>query len=205
MAARGNSSPTLGFLTVVHDPEHGLFGGYLALNAAGRPLEFHCTAPVRANRAQEILYGTSLTPYLYGELIGATLVSRVKTSPLIICTDQAPALEVRSTTESPVVLVLPADGDAPAESSKAAIRVDRAGPAEPISRLIAFNLGEHRVAVAARFEKDRRLVEEAYSGPLADFDLAEPFSRIREALQEARPSTPVAAPKPTRPTAAASV
>ena len=54
------SLPAIGFLTVTRDLEQGLFGGYLLLNALGRPLEFHCTAPVRPNRAQEILYGPTL-------------------------------------------------------------------------------------------------------------------------------------------------
>ena len=64
----------LGFLTVVEDQKSGLFGGYLVLNSAGRPLEFHCTAPVKPTRAQEILYGPTLKSYLYGEQIGKTLL-----------------------------------------------------------------------------------------------------------------------------------
>ena len=45
---------SLGFLTVVDNGELGCVGGYLILNMGGRPLEFHCRAPVRANRAQQI-------------------------------------------------------------------------------------------------------------------------------------------------------
>ena len=72
---------SLGFLTVVEHAELGLLGGYLLLNAAGRPLEFHCTAPVKPNRAQEILYGPTLKPFLYGEQIGQTLLTRSKLTP----------------------------------------------------------------------------------------------------------------------------
>src|SRR6266404_1210747 len=54
------SEAAVGFLTVVSSEPHGLVGGYLVLNALGRPLEFHCTAPVKPNRAQEILYGATL-------------------------------------------------------------------------------------------------------------------------------------------------
>ena len=67
MAENALTQAAIGFLTVVDEPAHGLFGGYLILNPAGRPVEFHCTAPVKPNRAQEILYGTTLKPYLYGE------------------------------------------------------------------------------------------------------------------------------------------
>ena len=75
------SKPNLGFLTVLEHPQHGLFGGYLVLNAAARPLEFHCTAPIKPNRAQEILYGPTLQSFLYGEQIGRTLLEKAKNSP----------------------------------------------------------------------------------------------------------------------------
>ena len=71
----------LGFLTVLDHPQHGLMGGYLVLNAAGRPLEFHCTAPVKPNRAQQILYGPTLEPFLYGEQIGQALIGEIAIGP----------------------------------------------------------------------------------------------------------------------------
>src|SRR4051812_23172961 len=64
MTAGGASPAALGFLTVVEDEQQGLVGGYLLLNPLGRPVEFHCTAPVKPNRAQQILYGPTLRPYL---------------------------------------------------------------------------------------------------------------------------------------------
>ena len=60
----------LGFLTVVENAELGLLGGYLLLNAAGRPLEFHCTAPVKPSRTQEILYGPTLQPFRTASRLG---------------------------------------------------------------------------------------------------------------------------------------
>ena len=71
------SQAALGFLTVLEHDEHGLVGGYLLLNMAGRPLEFHCTVPVRPNRAQQILFGPTLRPYLYGEQIGQALLAKM--------------------------------------------------------------------------------------------------------------------------------
>ena len=64
---------TFGYLSTVHTAEDGYFGGYLIISAIGRPLEFHCTSPVRPSRAQEILYGPTLQPYLMGEQIGAAV------------------------------------------------------------------------------------------------------------------------------------
>ena len=121
------SLPAIGFLTVLEHGQHGLFGGYLVLNTAGRPLEFHCTTPVRPNRAQEILYGPTLRPYLYGEQIGRTLLAKAKSEPLAVCTDVEPALALRDFVPLPLALVLvdpqpagqcPADG-VPAEAGRA--------------------------------------------------------------------------------------
>jgi hypothetical protein len=182
------SKPALGFLTVIEDPQQGLFGGYLILNMAGRPLEFHCTAPIQPNRAQQILYGPTLQPYLFGEQIGQTLFNKAKTQPLVLLADREPALAVREYIDVPVVLVLPGE-----EASAASIdsnspeklwRVD-VGHAGGLP-LTTFRLGRNRLAVPDRLPADRQLVAERLSDLAESFDLAEPFQRIREAIEEAR-------------------
>ena len=104
---RNNPKLAIGFLTVIEHPQHGLFGGYLVLNLAGRPLEFHCTAPIKPTRAQQILYGPTLESFLYGEQIGATLLGHAKITPLAVCTDREAALSLREMVDLPVALVLP--------------------------------------------------------------------------------------------------
>ena len=111
------SKPALGFLTVVEHPQYGLFGGYLVLNTAGRPLEFHCTAPIKPNRAQQILYGPTLESFLYGEQIGQTLINQASIPPMLICTDREPALAAREHVSTPVVLVLPPEDPPVAEQA----------------------------------------------------------------------------------------
>src|SRR4029453_6183030 len=106
-APSANPVASLGFLTVVENEELGLLGGYLLLNASGRPLEFHCTAPVKPNRTQEILYGPTLRPFLYGEQIGQTLLAKSKLTPLLVCTDSEPMLSVRDHTHIPIAFVEP--------------------------------------------------------------------------------------------------
>jgi len=165
----------LGFLTVVEDPQHGLFGGYLVLNTSGRPLEFHCTAPIKPNRAQQILYGPTLEPYLFGEQIGRTLLDKAKVHPLVVCTDREPVLAVGQYVDIPVALVLPPE-DPPAAGADTL-----AGPG-----LIAFRLGRNRLAVRAPGEEDRRRILDRLGSVADSFDLAEPFGRIREAIEEAR-------------------
>jgi hypothetical protein len=192
------SNSALGFLTVVDDPECGLFGGYLVLTPSGRPMEFHCTAPIRPNRAQQILYGPTLEPYLFGEQIGRALVAAAKAEPLAVFTDREPALALRQFVELPVVLVLPetagptpgsdGHGDSPASDSASA-RIVRLDPPHAISsRTVHFQLGRNRLAVPVANGDDRQVVT-ARIGELAEsLDLAEPFERIREAIEEARRS-----------------
>jgi hypothetical protein len=160
------SAACLGFLTVIEQAELGLLGGYLLLNAAGRPLEFHCTAPVKPNRAQEILYGTTLQPFLYGEQIGQTLLARSKATPLVVCTDCEPVLAARDFTHVPLVLVR---GD----------EERGAGDRE-------FTLARNRVMTALHYGSDQQAIREVWPAQADALDLLEPFARIREALEEAQ-------------------
>ena len=96
---------SLGFITVVDHDELGCIGGYLILNLGGRPLEFHCTAPVRANRAQQILYGVSLKPFLYGELVGRSLIEKGLETPIAILANQPELNSLRSFIDVPLVQV----------------------------------------------------------------------------------------------------
>ena len=173
--AKSRTPAALGFLTVTEHAELGLFGGYLVLNAAGRPLEFHCTSPVKPNRAQEILYGPTLRPYLYGEQIGQTLIGKAKNDVALVCTDLAACLAAREFSERPMLLI----------HSKET--------ASDYSWGARFTLGKNEVATAAKFESDEEPARGVH-GQLGDaVDLLEPFARIREALEEAQKSVRPAA------------
>jgi hypothetical protein len=177
-ASSAKSAPCLGFLTVIENDQLGLLGGYLLLNAAGRPLEFHCTAPVKPNRAQEILYGPTLRPYLYGEQIGQTLLARSKLTPLVVCTDSEPMLAARDFTHLPLVLILPA------ESMSLSPEPRTPSP---------FPLAKSRAVTAPHYASDQQAITSAWPAQADQLDLAEPFSRICEALDEAQKSARQAA------------
>ncbi len=188
---KNHTKPAIGFLTVIEYPQHGLFGGYLVLNLAGRPLEFHCTAPIKPNRAQQILYGPTLESFLYGEQIGSTLLGHAKTSPLVVCTDREPVLSLRDLVDLPVALVLPPgesreiDGtNSDAHPTVAAVRVDPPHGRGP--RLITFELGRNRLALPPQKGDDRKWLSEHLGETAAALDLWEPFTRIREAIEEAQ-------------------
>ncbi len=176
------SLTAIGFLTVVEHEPHGLFGGYLVLNPAGRPLEFHCTAPVKANRAQEILYGPTLQPYLYGEQIGQTLVSKSKIAPPLVLTDVEPVLAMRELVDTPLAVVLGHRERETAEG-ETLYRLDR--PHRQI-RLATFEVGRHRLAVPASFERDSERLAAQLLAVAERIDLVEPFERIRDAIAEAQ-------------------
>src|SRR5690348_3054964 len=100
------SQGALGFFSVLEHEQLGLVGGYLILNPSGRPLEFHCTAPIKPNRAQQILFGPTLDSYLYGEQIGQTLLAKGSVEPWAVWTDVERALAVRDYVKLPVAMVL---------------------------------------------------------------------------------------------------
>ena len=159
----------LGFLTVVNQDPHGLMGGYLLLNRFGRPVEFHCTTPIRPNRAQQILFGPTLAPYLYGEQIGQTLVGKAGVEAAVICTNEPRVLAVRDYVTTPVLLILSAEDDASSATLVCTTQFELCGCK---CAVLSAHLGDH-AAAAARLER------------LGAFDFVEPFGRIGEAMIEA--------------------
>jgi hypothetical protein len=95
----------LGFLTAIEVPDRGYVGGLLVTNHFGRPLEFQCTAPIKPNRTQEILYGPTLVPYVLGDLIGRTLIEKVGVKPHLVLTERQDLLGLRELVEIPVACV----------------------------------------------------------------------------------------------------
>ncbi|QDU98138.1 hypothetical protein [Lignipirellula cremea] len=165
MSASSKTLPCVGFMTVVDRGDQGLFGGYLVVNVSGRPLEFHCTAPVKANRAQQILYGPTLAPYLYGEQIGRTLISTAKVKPLFVCVDQTASLTAATEIEHPVVWIQ--------------LRTD----CLPDPQLTEFELDGYAAGIATpALQQEVTSLWQPHQGRL---DFREPFSRIKEALEEA--------------------
>ena len=182
---------SLGFLTVVEHEVHGLLGGYLLVNRAGRPLEFHCTAPIKPNRAQQILYGPTLEPYLYGEQIGKTLIAAAKTKPMVVCTDSMPVMAVQEHTDLPVLLIdlVAADDDlqpleARSQPSTTMGRVDASHGRGP--RLAWFHFRGRRLAVSTESSSSREAIQSRLERTSESLNLAEPFERIRQAIDEAQ-------------------
>lgn len=165
MAATGRRDACrLGFLTTIEVAEHGYIGGLLVTDQRGRPLEFQCTTPVKPNDTQRILYGPTLRPFLYGELIGRTLVEKVGVKPHIVLTEQSDVLPLREHVAMPVALVCGEQS----ESSGEHVRLGR--------QTLRFDAAHAGDSQAVRDFAD--LVPDTA-------DLSEPFERVRDALREA--------------------
>jgi len=176
---------------VIKHRAFGLFGGYLILNPAGRPLEFHCTAAVKASRAQEILYGPTLQAYLQAELIGRALYEHARRTPAVVLTDRRAMLELGQITDASVAYLDPADRTTSAPSVAEKARPGSEGTSsahhEGRRRDGLRDLGLDHVALAyPAAQADRfRPLREMLRATVGRLDLREPFARIRCAIREA--------------------
>lgn len=195
----------LGFLTAVEVPDQGFVGGLLITNRHGRPLEFQCTAPLKPSRTQEILYGSTLGPYVVGEVIAKTLVEKVGVKPHLILTERTEILELRNHVSVPVGCLEPdreapqkttgekttgekstaerSTGDAPGWSS-ATSDARSSGEAPSDASNMPLKIGRQWIRLHAAHTDDRPDVENHSTQVPKDADMREPFERVREALLE---------------------
>lgn len=205
MGANGKQDQLrLGFLTAIEVPDKGFVGGLLITNHFGRPLEFQCTAPVKPNQTQEILYGPTLAPFILGELIGGTLIEKAGIKPHLILTDCEQILELRSHVTAPVAFVfIPtleksttetriegpveetrAEGS-PLETLPAEIKVQPSSlPAKPRKQDGDLRIGRQIIRIHGSHASDREQISQDSQHIHPDADLVEPFLRVREALLE---------------------
>jgi hypothetical protein len=181
---------TFGFLSTLESPDHGYFGGYLIISTLGRPLEFHCTSPVRPSRAQEILYGPTLQPYLIGEQISGALLQAAKLTPRLVLTDAVAILTARLQANVPMALLLPATGNGrPAidvDTNEMGFASSSADAIELCSFDGRFAAGNYELQMPPGFEMEKHTVVALVTQLSQHVDLAEPFGRIHEAIREAQ-------------------
>lgn len=163
--------PAFAFLTVMEDATAGMLGGLLVVNRRGRPVEFHCTAPINYSRAEEILFGPTLRPHFYCERIGAALLAKLSTDIAIVVVNQLDCWPIADLTAKPVVMVDPNPGNSG--------RVEVSGEADQTT-------GGGTSACLDQLDPVQRPEAERLLGELSRYvDLSEPFERIVEAIREA--------------------
>lgn len=150
---------TFGFYSVLEIESIGFCGGYLVLNQIGRPLEFHCTLPIKPERSQEILFGESLKQFLICEHIGPPLIGKAKHKAGLILVNQPEALLLEKQVASTVALIAASESNDP----KASVDVQTADP-----------------------QMTGKVRDVLYQSA---FQLMEPFERITTAIDEAQAVT----------------
>lgn len=164
----------LGFLWVVQ-VDLGYVGGLLVTNHLGRPLEFQCTTPVRPNKTQEILYGPTLQPFIFSELIGKTLFERLKVQPEILIVMQPELMDLRPLISIPIGCVIEPDD-----------------PRKELPDETRTRLGMQQLRFHPDFADDLETVQSKSRFFSSDADLSEPLERVKDALLETVKSNAVA-------------
>ncbi len=169
---------SLGFLSVRRHPEHGYFGGYLVTNQVARPLEFHCTMPVKPSRAQMLLYGPTMDAFVCGEQIAKALVSKAKVKPDVVLTDCAAVLALATVSDVTAGLL-----QFEPESESAHFLIPQGGAGE----LRAIHFEAWQISILNTQADSETEIARVLSQLGGNFDLTEPFQRVIHALLEAHP------------------
>ncbi len=185
---------TFGYLAMLEFPDHGYFGGYLIVSALGRPLEFHCTTPIRPSPAQKILYGATLEPYLLGEQLSSALLQVAKLTPDLILVNHDATLRARSGSSVPMVHLYGntvGSPDATPQSESAIKDTDasttfRESSSPSDRRHGTFTVSSHNFQLLSGHEPEQLEIVRLLTELARHVELAEPFARIEEAIREAQ-------------------
>ncbi len=165
----GKTNSLFGFLTVVELPTLGHCGGLLVVSRVGRPVEFHCTAPVAPNRAQEIMYGKTYQGFLFAEQIGMALVDKAKNKPDIFVTDDENVLPITEMIDSPLLFVEKQSVDEPFDGTG----------------LKKFLIDQQPVYCINAKPDEFSCIRSSAENFASNLPFEEPFERIYSAIEEA--------------------
>ena len=174
-----NSQTTFGFISVREVEGLGHCGGLLIVSQIGRPIEFHCSAPIAINRAQRILYGRTYETFLYCEQIGLALIDKAKTKPQLYIANCGPMLSLNTLIDVPAV-VLGDEQNAEFFANPSSFGLHCQATSFDLNSQTLWLPGSH-LEQPQRLKIVRTLME-AFTKSLP---LDEPFERIQKAIEEA--------------------
>lgn len=151
----------------------GYVGGILVIDSKGLPQEFHSTSPLRPTIAQRALYGRSLEPYAFNELIGVRLLRSLKLNPEVCFVESPELFEIRESSQIPVIHLAEVDNVSPSDDSmESGIRVSN-------------TRGRTKILVADQHPNfdDLRYIQHLIETISDSIDLLEPFDRVETALR----------------------
>ena len=150
----------LAFIDVAVFPDGSIRGGILTTDVQTRPYEFRVTSPIRPTQVQQILYGTSLRDYVYGELICAPLVKATKENLSLVLVQEPSIAAMRPLVSVPVILIRH-DGNQKDDGPR------------------AVNFSSHK-----SFQGELSFAKTILVPIMQNHDLIEPFERLKLALNE---------------------
>lgn len=166
-----NTQTTFGFISVREIEGLGHCGGLLIVSQIGRPIEFHCSAPVVTNRAQKILYGKTYDNYLYCEQIGLSLIDKAKTKPSIFIADSVQLLGLEKLIGEMIVVL-----------------ENETNSFDETSELTAIPLETHgrQIWCPTRASQNLPMLRKICGSFTTSLPMDEPFERIQKAIDEAQ-------------------
>jgi len=139
---------------------------------------------------------------LFCEQIGAALLKQAKRRPSLLLTDEIDAAGIRTQFDYPMAImdkedlagdsnvalsVTPADESASrSDSSTSSMDSSDASDSATLRRSWSFEFGGYSLTTVDEYSADQDAVRATLRSLSQGFDLAEPFERIRTAIQEAQ-------------------
>lgn len=174
MAEQENGTNIAYFAVHRTQDNQGYIGGMLVIDDRGVPQEFRCTVPIRPTNVQKALYGGTLEPYMFSELIGVPLVGALTTPPKCFLVERGMLLELREQIEMPV-LYLEKYGEALSSDSG---KTTQSGLVSRQGGFQSLTASSHP-SYATDYESVREVLEHIFD----QVDLLEPFDRISRSLK----------------------
>jgi len=190
MTASEPKPSMIGFISVL---EHNsdFYGGLLVLNTAGRPVEFHCTAPVKPTRSHQVLYGQTLASYVLADHIGPAMIGNVKSQPQLFCTDCIELTEIDAKIAEMVFVPPTQIGEV--ENAARGLDEDKRfrfeaghalGTGPQFLKLLAMQVGNQVVGINQALQDSQQAISQRLLPFLEQIELSEPFERIHNAIRE---------------------
>lgn len=173
-------------------------GGVIVVDPTTEPLEFRCTDAVRPTTLQRLLWGKRLDGHLAANLLGTPLIKSLSQKFSIIAVRNPDFLELRRTTELPVVLLTrdsaiefesPGPPPGPTGKTEAVTEAPHESPPGTGSggETVLSNTSGRYEPIVIRchpLHKDDLETVRLHLAPIfAAHDVMEPFERVTSALQ----------------------